>query len=132
MATTHITATRNSLAETIRTLANTNADAALVIGTSSLALPSTGVLAIIPLAAFAAASGGVTTSASTGNSATATASGTAAIGIVVNDSSSPATAAEVFRGACAAGSGEINLNSVTITTGDIIQLTAGLTWTAPT
>lgn len=131
MATTHPTATRNALAEAIRAAANANADAAVVIGTSSLSLPSTGVLAIIPLAAFGAASGGVTTSASNGNEATAGAAGTAAIAIVVNDSSSPAASAEVFRGAVGVGSGEVQISSTTIAVNDIIRLTSDVSWTAP-
>ncbi len=131
MATTHPTATRNTLAEAIRTAANTNTDACLIIGTSSLALPSTGVLAIIPLAAFGAASSGVTTSASNGNSATASATGTAAIAIVANDSTSPASSAEVFRGAVGVGSGEVQISSTSITSGDTVSLTSNVTWTAP-
>jgi hypothetical protein len=131
MATTHPTATRNALAEAIRSAANQNTDACLIIGTSSLSLPSTGVLAIIPLAAFGAASGGVTTSASDGNDAVATGTGTAAIAIVANDSSSPAASAEVFRGAVGVGSGEVQISSTSIASGDTVALTADVTWTAP-
>lgn len=131
MAVTHPTARRNELAEAIRSAANANTDACLIIGTSSLALPSTGVLAIISLAAFGAASSGSTTSASSGNSATATGSGTAAIAIVANDSSSPATSAEVFRGAVGVGSGEVQISSTSIASGDTVALTSNVVWTAP-
>lgn len=131
MATTHHALTRDALAEAIRTRANANADAALVIGTSALSLPSTGVIAIIPLAAFGAASSAVTTSASTGNQATATGAGTAAIAIVVNDSSSPAATAEVFRGSVGTSGADVIVNSTTFAVGDIAQLTASVTWTAP-
>lgn len=131
MATTHPTAVRNLLAEAIRAQANTGADACLIIGTSSLALPSTGVLAIIPLDAFGAASGGVTTSPSNGNSAVASAGGTAAIAIVANDSSSPAAGAEVFRGSVGVGSGDVQITSTTIAASDTVTLTNDPTWTAP-
>lgn len=126
MATTHPTATRTSLAETIRGLVNGGAAPTLVIGTSSLS-GETGVLVKITLADFGAAASSVTTSASNGNSATATATGTAAIGEVRTDP----TGTVIFLGAVAAGSGEINISSTSIVSGDSVALTSNVTWTAP-
>ena len=121
MATTHPTAERNGLAEYIRGRANAGTTAQLNIFTSGDVL-----LGTINLADFGAASSGTTTSSSSGNNGTAGADGTASYGTIGNDSVS-----EVFRGACGAGSGEINLNTVTIASGDLITLTAAVSWTAP-
>jgi len=129
MATTHPTASRNAMANAIAAIANANGTPKLVIGTSSLSLPSTGVLAVINLADFGAASSGVITSASNGNNATATAGGTAAIGIITDGDG--VNGVEAFRGACGAGSGEVGLNSTTIAADDIVSLTDDVTWTAP-
>lgn len=126
MATTHPTATRTSLAETIRGLVNGGSAPTLVIGTSSLS-GETGVLCKITLADFGAAAAAVTTSASNGNNAVASATGTAAIGEVRTDP----TGTVIFTGAVAAGSGEINISSVSIASGDTITLTSNVTWTAP-
>ncbi len=131
MAVTHPTVTRTALAETIRGLANTGSDCCLIIGTSSLALPSTGVLCIINLSNFSVAASSATTSASSGASGVATGTGTAAIAIVSNDRSSPASTAEVFRGAVGVGSGEVQISSTSIVTGDTVTLTSNVVYTAP-
>lgn len=125
MAVTHTTTTRTALATAIRTACNAGSAPVLVIGTSSLALPSTGVLASITLADFAAASSGSTTSPSDGNSAVATGTGTAAIAIVTDGTT------EVFRGAVGVGSGEVQISSTSIASGDTVSLTDDVVWTAP-
>lgn len=127
MAVTHTTTTRNAIADEVATLANAGTTCKLVIGTSSLALPSTGVLATISLADFGSASSGTITSASSGNFATAGASGTAAIGMITTDGTT-----EIFRGACGTSGTEIVLNTTSITSGDLVTLTANITYTAPT
>ena len=126
MAVTHITTVRNTLAEAIRTLANAGAAAPkLFIGTSSLALPSTGVLATITLGGdFGAASNGVITA--TGASATASASGTAALCIVTDSNN-----VDVFHGAVSTSGAEVNLSSLSITSGDTVTITGNVTYTAP-
>lgn len=127
MATTHSTASRNAMAEAIRGLANGGSQCTLVIGTSSLN-GETGVLVKIDLADFGAASSGVITSASNSNSGTATDSGTAAIAEVRDDP----TGDVVFTGSVGVGSGEVQISSTTIAENDEIELTADVTWTAPT
>lgn len=126
MATTHPTATRSALAEAIRTIANGGTTATLVIGTSSLS-GETGVLAKISLADFGPAASGVITSASNTNSATASATGTAAIAEVRADP----TGTVAFIGAVGVGSGEVQISSTSITSGDTVTLTSDVTWTAP-
>jgi hypothetical protein len=132
MAATHHNDTKVVMAEAVRARANGTSDAALVIGTSSLALPSTGVLAIIPLSNFGASSGvGVISSPSTDAEGTASADGTAAIGIVVHENPPVNAASEVFRGAVGVGSGEIQISSTSIAENDVVRITAPVTWTAP-
>lgn len=121
MATTHPSGTRDALAETIRGRANAGTTAQLYIYTAGDVL-----LCTIDLADFGAASSAATTSASNGNSGTAGATGTASYGTVGNDVNS-----EVFRGACGVGSGEIQLNTLSITSGDLVTLTNNPSWTAP-
>lgn len=129
MAVTHPTASRNAIAEAIRTIANANGTPHIIIGTSSLALPSTGVLVDITIPDFGAASSGTISSASTGSNATATATGTAAIAIVTDGSGTAGT--EAFRGAVGVGSGEIQISSTSISTNDTVTITGATTWTAP-
>lgn len=126
MAVTHPTAVRNTLADAIGTLANAGAAAPkVVIGTSSLALPATGILATITLGGdFGAASSGVISA--TGASATASASGTAAK-CIVTDSNNNA----VFNGAVSTSGAEVNLSSLSITSGDTITISGSVTYTAP-
>jgi hypothetical protein len=132
MATTHHVDTRDDIAESVRARANGTSDAALVIGTSSLALPSTGVLAIIPIPNFGAVSSGAITSATTDlEGVVLSPGGTAAIGIVVHENPPVDAASEVFRGAVGVGSGEIQVTSTTLAEGDIIRITNDLTYTAP-
>lgn len=125
MAVTHPTAARNALAEAIRTIANAGTTPVLVIGTSALS-GSTGVLATISIPDFGAASSGVITSAANGNSATASAGGTAAKCEV---RASDGTVA--FLGAVSTSGAEVNINSTSIASGDTVTLTSNVTWTAP-
>ena len=126
MATTHPTATRTSLAETIRGLVNGGSAPTLVIGTSSLS-GETGVLVKITLADFGVAAAAVTTSASNGNNATATGTGTAAIAEVRTDP----TGTVIFAGAVGVGSGEVQISSTSIASGDTVTLTSNISWTSP-
>lgn len=130
MAVSHPTATRNAIANAVAAIANANGTPKLIIGTSSLSLPSTGILATINLADFGSASSGAITSASNGNNATASASGTAAIAIVVDGNGAAGT--EAFRGAVGVGSGEVQISSTTIASGDTVSLTSDVVYTAPT
>lgn len=113
------------MAEAIRTIANAGATPILVIGTSALS-GATGVLASITIPDFGASSSGVITSASSGNNAVASASGTAAKAEV---RASGGTVA--FLGAVGVGSGEVQISSTTITSGDTVTVTNNLSWTAP-
>lgn len=121
MPTTHTTATRNAMAEAVRTGANVGAQTTLVIFTAANVQ-----LVSINIADFGAASGGVITSSSSGNSGTAGATGVASYGRV-NDGSGT----EVFRGDVGVGSGEVQISSTSISTGDTVSLTNNPTWTAP-
>lgn len=121
MAVTHTTTSRNGLAEYIRGQANAGTTCQLKLFTSGDV-----ELCSIDLADFGAASSGTTTSASNGNSGSAGATGTASYGTIGNDSVS-----EVFRGACGVGSGEIQINTLSITNGDLVTLTANVTYSAP-
>lgn len=126
MAVTHPTAVRDVLAEAIRTDLNSGSAAPkLVIGTSSLALPSTGILATITLGGdFGASSSGVITA--TGASGTASASGTAAK-CILTDSDNNA----VVNGDVGTSGQQVNLNTLTITSGDTITISGNVTYTAP-
>lgn len=83
------------------------------------------LLATIALPDFTV-SGAVATSAANTNSAEAVANGTAGYARV---NSSDGT--EIFRGAVGVGSGEVQISSTSITSGDTVTLTADVTWTAP-
>lgn len=126
MATTHPVASRNAMAEAIRTIANGGATPTIVIGTSSLS-GETGVLCKISLADFGAAASGIITSASNGNSAAATGAGTAAIAEVRADP----TGTVAFVGAVGVGAGEVQISSTSIAVSDTISLTSNVTWAAP-
>lgn len=121
MPTTHPTASRNSIAEAIRTLANVGAQTTLTLHTAANA-----TLVSINLADFGAASSGVITSSSSGNSGVASGTGVAGYGRV-NDGSGT----EIFRGDVGVGSGEIQISSTSISSGDTVSLTSNVTWTAP-
>ena len=126
MAVTHPTASRNAMAEAIRTIANTGATPLLVIGTSALS-GATGVLCTVGIPDFGAASAGVITSAANTNNAVASATGTAALAEVrAADGTTVA-----FAGAVAVGSGEVQISSTAIVSGDTVTLTSNVTWTAP-
>lgn len=124
MAVTHTTATRNALAEAVRTAANTGGTPVLNIHQTS----GDTLLASISLAVFGAASSGVITSASSGNAdSSANATGTAGYARVNRNDGT-----EIFRGAVGVGSGEVQISSTSIATGDTVTLTSNVTWTAPT
>jgi len=127
--TAHTTAVRSAIAEAVRTAANAGAAAPkLFIGTSSLALPSTGVLASVTLGSDFGSSGGTATISATAPAAfNASAGGTAALAIVADSNNT-----EIYRGAVTADStGIVQLNSLTIANGDLITITAPITYTAP-
>jgi hypothetical protein len=126
MAVTHPSTVRDSLATTIRTALNLGSAAPkLYIGTSSLALPSTGVLATITLGGdFGAPSSGVITA--TGASGTASATGTAAKCILADSDGNA-----VVNGAVSTSGAEVNLNTTSITNGDTITISGNVTYTAP-
>lgn len=126
MAVTHPSTVRDSLATTIRTALNAGAAAPkLVIGTSSLALPATGILATITLGGdFGAPSSAVISA--TGASGTASGSGTAAK-CILTDSDNNA----VVNGAVSTSGAELNLNTTSITSGDTITISGNVTYTAP-
>lgn len=125
MAVTHASTVRDAIATAVRTAANFSATPKVVIGTSALALPSTGILATITLGStFGAPSSGVITA--TGAAATASASGTAAKCIVTDGANTA-----VFNGAVGTSGSEVNLSSLTITSGDTITITGNVTYTAP-
>jgi hypothetical protein len=123
MATTHTTASRNAMAEAIRTLANGGS------GSTTITVHDSGdtELVSIDIPDFGAASSGVITSAGSGNSGTAGATGTASYARV-NDGDGT----EVFRGAVGTSGTEFIINSTSITSGGNVALTANPTWTAPT
>lgn len=125
MAVTHLTASRDAMAEAIRGIANAGTTPVLVIGTSALS-GATGVLASITIPDFGASSSGVITSAASGNSATASASGTAAKCEVRTSGGTT-----VFFGAVSTSGSDVNISSVTITSGDTVTLSTNVTWTAP-
>lgn len=125
MATTHSATAREDMADAFAALANAGTQCTLVIGTSGLS-GETGVLVKINLADFTV-SGAVATSASDTNSGTAGATGTAAIAEIRDDP----TGNVVLTGAVGVGSGEVQISSTSITTGDTVTLTADVTWTAP-
>jgi len=125
MATTHSATARNDMADAIAALCNAGSQCTLVIGDSSLN-GETGVLVKISLDDFTV-SGPVATSPSNGNSGTATGSGTAAIAEVRDDP----TGNVIFTGSVGVGSGEVQISSTTIAEDDEIELTADVTWTAP-
>lgn len=126
MATTHASATRDAIANAVRTAANAGSGAPrLYIGTSSLALPSTGVLANIQLGAdFGAASSAVISA--TGATGTASATGTAAKCIVADSDGNA-----VFNGSVGTSGNDLNLNTTSIVNGDSITISGNVTYTAP-
>lgn len=115
------------MANAILAIANAGATPVLTIGTSALVLPATGVIVEITIPDFSE-SGGVLTSITTGLNNVAGAGGpfTAAIAIVRTSGGT-----EVFRGAVGVGSGEVQISSLSIVSGDTVTLTSNLTWTAP-
>lgn len=126
MSVTHPSTVRGLLAEVISGIANAGSTPRLVIGTSSLALPSTGVIADITIPDFGEESNGVITSATTDLEEETTGAGTAAIAIVCASDGT-----EAFRGECGVGSGEVQLSSLSYEIGDTIRITNDLTYTAP-
>jgi hypothetical protein len=125
MAVTHTTATRNALAEAIRSAVNNGSTGTLTIHQTS----GDTLLATIALATFGAASSGVITSASSGNAdSSADATGTAGYARV----NAATSGTEIFRGAVGVGSGEVQISSTSIAAGDTVTLTSSVTWTAPT
>ena len=127
MAVTHSSAARNDMADAVAALANAGSGSTtLIIGTSSLATSgTTGVLCSINIPDFTV-SGAVATSAADTDSGVASASVTAAIGAVRDGNGT-----EVFRGSVGVGSGDIQISSTTIASGDTVTLTSDITWTAP-
>jgi hypothetical protein len=122
MATTHPTATRDAMAEAVRTIANSGATPFLAIHDAANVL-----LANIPLGVdFGASSSGTITAAASGANVVAVATGTASYGRVNN-----AAGTEAFRGAAGVGSGEVQISSLSIASGDTVTLTNNPTWTAP-
>ena len=123
MAITHASGTRDAIAEAVRSDANGGS------GSTTLTIHDSGdtELVSIDIPDFGAASSAVITSAASGNDGTAGASGTASYGRI-NDGDGT----EVFRGACGVGSGEIQINTLTIAEDDVVSLTANITYTAPT
>lgn len=121
MAVTHTAATRNSIADQVGSLANVGAQTTLKIYTAGDV-----ELVSIDIPDFGSAAGGVITSAASGNSGTAGATGTASYGAIEDGAG-----LETFRGACGVGSGEIQLNSLSIANLDLVTLTANITYTAP-
>jgi len=128
--TQHATATRNAIANAVATAANAGAAAPKIfIGTSSLALPSTGVLASGNLGGdFGSASGGVVSASPPGSPLTAGAGGTAALAIIADSNNT-----EIYRGAVTTdATGIVQLNTLTIANGDLITISGNVTYTAPT
>lgn len=125
MAVTHSAAAREDMADAIAALCNAGSQCTLVIGTSSLS-GETGVLVKIDLDDFTV-SAAVATSASDTNSGTATGTGTAALAEVRDDP----TGSVVFSGSVGVGTGDVQISSTSIATGDTISLTSDVTWTAP-
>jgi type II secretory pathway pseudopilin PulG len=122
MATTHPTVTRTSIADHWRGLANGGAGSTTV----RIFDASNNQLVSINITDFAAASSGTTTSSSSGNSGTAGATGTASYGTIADGDGT-----ERARGSVGVGSGEFQISSTSITSGDTVSLTANPTWTAP-
>jgi hypothetical protein len=125
MSVTHPTASRDAIAEAMRTIVNAGSTPILVIGTSALSGAS-GVLASITIPDFGASSAGVITSASTGSNAVASAAGTAAKAEV---RSSGGTVG--WAGSVGVGSGDVQISSTTIAVSDTVTVTGNTTYTAP-
>jgi hypothetical protein len=124
MAVTHPTATRDAIANAVAAIANTGATPFLAIHTAADVL-----LANIPLGVdFGASSGGtITATGASGANVVAVATGTASYGRI-----NAAGGTEAFRGACGVGSGEVQISSLSISSGDTVTLTNNPTYTAPT
>jgi hypothetical protein len=122
MAVTHTTATRDAMATAVMNIANAGATPFLAIHDAANVL-----LVNIPLGAdFTGPATGVITCPASGANAPAGATGTASYGRI-----NAAGGTEVFRGACGVGSGEVQISSLSIASGDTITLTNNPTWTAP-
>lgn len=126
MAVTHVSTLRDAIATAARTAANAGSGAPrLYIGTSSLALPSTGVLANIQLGGdFGAPSSGVISA--TGATGTASASGTAAKCIIADSDGNAC-----WNGSVGTSGADLNLNTTTIANLDSITISGNVTYTAP-